>query len=223
MILGQHVVEILMVEGDDAAPHEFKGDLLQRVMDTLVLCLRLEHRKVAGHTVGLHAIDVMNDIPGLRSGDNPVKWHVGLTARDEIAGTVYPVRALCSAAIVGMQRIAPELPLLPVLLAEAASDCSPVTMRALRLGRPPRQAPRAVAVLLVVLEAHVFGDSITVTVSDFAGLGHISHSTRTTVFESFGNATKTKRFEQVGNACPPLLAEHVLAMAAGIRRAEVAA
>jgi DNA (cytosine-5)-methyltransferase 1 len=35
--------------------------------------------------------------------------------------------------------------------------------------------------------------------------------------------TKTKVFEQIGNAVPPLLAEHVLAMAAGIDRAEVAA
>jgi DNA (cytosine-5)-methyltransferase 1 len=35
--------------------------------------------------------------------------------------------------------------------------------------------------------------------------------------------TKTKRFEQVGNAVPPLLAEHVLAMATGIGRMERAA
>ena len=35
--------------------------------------------------------------------------------------------------------------------------------------------------------------------------------------------TKTKQFEQIGNAIPPLLAEHVLAMAAGIQRQEVAA
>jgi DNA (cytosine-5)-methyltransferase 1 len=30
--------------------------------------------------------------------------------------------------------------------------------------------------------------------------------------------TKTAAFTQVGNAIPPLLAEHVLAMATGIRR-----
>lgn len=35
--------------------------------------------------------------------------------------------------------------------------------------------------------------------------------------------TKTKRFEQVGNAVPPLLAQHVLAMATGIKRLEMAA
>jgi DNA (cytosine-5)-methyltransferase 1 len=35
--------------------------------------------------------------------------------------------------------------------------------------------------------------------------------------------TKTKVFEQIGNAVPPLLAEHVIAMAAGIQRGEAAA
>jgi DNA (cytosine-5)-methyltransferase 1 len=35
--------------------------------------------------------------------------------------------------------------------------------------------------------------------------------------------TKTKQFEEVGNAVPPLLAEHVLAMATGISRMERAA
>ena len=35
--------------------------------------------------------------------------------------------------------------------------------------------------------------------------------------------TKTKQLEQIGNAVPPLLAEHVLSMATGIKRMEVAA
>jgi DNA (cytosine-5)-methyltransferase 1 len=35
--------------------------------------------------------------------------------------------------------------------------------------------------------------------------------------------TKTKVFQQIGNAIPPLLAEHVLSMAAGITRAQAAA
>ena len=47
------------------------------------------------------------------------------------------------------------------------------------------------------------------------------------ILQSFGpdypwRGTKTRVFEQIGNAVPPALAEHVLAMAAGVRKTEAA-
>jgi DNA (cytosine-5)-methyltransferase 1 len=65
-------------------------------------------------------------------------------------------------------------------------------------------------------ESQFAQDSVRITVEEAA------------ILQSFPpgypwQGTKTKRFEQVGNAVPPLLAEHVLAMATGIRRQAVAA
>jgi DNA (cytosine-5)-methyltransferase 1 len=65
-------------------------------------------------------------------------------------------------------------------------------------------------------EAQFEQDSVRITVEEAA------------ILQSFPpdypwQGTKTARFRQVGDAIPPLLAEHVLAMATGIRREELAA
>jgi len=65
-------------------------------------------------------------------------------------------------------------------------------------------------------EAHSSRDAVRISVAE-AG-----------VLQSFPQdytwqGTKTQRYQQAGNAVPPLLAEHVLAMATGLARREAAA
>lgn len=65
-------------------------------------------------------------------------------------------------------------------------------------------------------ESQFAQDSVRITVAEAA------------VLQSFRpdypwQGTRTKAYQQIGNAVPPLLAEHVLAMATGIRRRERAA
>jgi DNA (cytosine-5)-methyltransferase 1 len=82
--------------------------------------------------------------------------------------------------------------------------------------RPPRHDQRLFAPHSGSKGEHQSADVVRLTVQEAS------------ILQSFRpdypwRGTKTAQFQQVGNAVPPLLAEHVLAMATGIRRMERAA
>ena len=219
---GNDVLKSLAVEHDDALTDEFKGRRLKRAVHSGVLALRLQQHQVFFGAMTLHSIDVMHHLAGLCVHHDSVQGNVGFPARHEVSEPVETDRPLLCAPYVGVKRVTVQLPLLPVLRAKSARNGCLLAMGTLRLRRPTGQAPRAVAILLVVHQAHAFCLAVPVAVINRALFRHSSHSTRN--FESYGNVTtKTKAHQQIGNAVPPLLAEHVLSMATGISRLERAA
>ena len=214
-MIRNNVLEPVAVERDDALTDQLEGNLLQRGMHSLVLGLRSEQNEALGVIVGLQSVDVMHHLARPSLQHDSVHWNVGLAPRDRIAGPVDSQWGEFGPALVGVERVTMQLPLLPVSRAEAPGDCRPVTVGTLRLWRPVSQAPGTVAILLVVLQAHALGLAQAVAAFNHAWLSHGSHATRN--FENNGNATtRTRQYEQVGNAVPPLLAVAVLGVATGI-------